>query len=171
MQGTVPWRNSEIGANGDEATQRHYGQLYRTALNQLKRSVEEQGILRVEAVRLVNGVKRASQEVANFRCSLQAKLVPVDQQQDGLRRPKGEPGMQMGQEASAQAVHPADEDQSHASVAAEATSSGVEAQTLTAWEVAVTKGRIEMLKREELRLECIHADALMRLKPSFPVTI
>lgn len=54
LDGDYPWREQEVGENGSESAQKHYGMRYRTALNQLKRTEEEEVILRAEVLRLVN---------------------------------------------------------------------------------------------------------------------
>lgn len=53
-RGAFPWREEVLGNNGSESAQRHYGLRYRSATNQLKRTEEEQLILKEEIVRLFN---------------------------------------------------------------------------------------------------------------------
>ena len=60
--GAFPWREIEVGENGSESAQRHFGMQYRTAINQLKRTEEEKTILSDEVVRLVNRLEELMAE-------------------------------------------------------------------------------------------------------------
>lgn len=169
LTGIVPWRSAEIGTNGDEATRRHYGQLYRTELNQLKRTEEEEGILRVEAVRLVNGLERALVAIADAISQLQAELVPEEQLQGEEFQPEAERALQVDQDVHEPASQRHREDYSGSEEDVEPASSKAADPSHTAWPEAVIKGRIFMLKQEELKLKWILEDALKRLKASFPI--
>ena len=49
-----PWGAAALAANGTASARRHFGMRYRTAVNQLARTVEEATLLKVETVRVFN---------------------------------------------------------------------------------------------------------------------
>lgn len=61
--GDYPWKAEEGEGNGSSSAQSHYGSLYRTAINQLKRSEEERGILKIQVIRLLNRLEEIIQNL------------------------------------------------------------------------------------------------------------
>ena len=152
--GAVPWRQEDVGGNGPDAAQRHYGQLYRRELNQLKRSEEEDSILRVEAVRLVNGIEERMEYVESsiemLRCMWREESEEVAEghgmvasEQNQLENHQVEGSMQVEQHTEAMRRRR---------------------------ERAVGEGKIALLNLELQRLECILEDAKRRLKPFYPAS-
>ena len=157
--GKVAWRTSDIGSNGDEASQRHYGQLYRTEVNQLQRTIEEQSILQIEAVRLVNGVEEKIERVTAAKSFLAAKWESgqiqeevergqdVEQNQEQQEKEQGQEQQQQLLPAEGSVVDPTGWPPPALPVDQE-------------WQRAVDCGKITMLEREIQRLEGILEDAI-----------
>ncbi len=81
-KGEFPWANERDGDVADEAQQRLFGERYRTAKAQVDRAKEEVGYLKMEVVRLVNGVEERIQAVD--------KAVEVDLQAAAAAEAEGE---------------------------------------------------------------------------------
>lgn len=62
-KGEFPWATQIGGDTADEALQRHFGERYRTATAQVERTKEEIGFLKMEVVRLVNGLEERIEAV------------------------------------------------------------------------------------------------------------
>lgn len=160
--GKVAWRTSDIGSNGDEASQRHYGQLYRTEVNQLQRTIEEQSILQIEAVRLVNGVEEKIERVTAAKSFLAAKWESghiqeeVEQNQEQQEEEQGQEQQQQLLPAEGLVVDPTVWRPPALPVDQE-------------WQRAVDFGKITMLERELQRLEGILEAAIGRLDRYFTI--
>ena len=137
--GMFPWQVGSSLGNGTEAAQRHYAQRYRTAQNQLARTVEERVVLGNEVLLALNWLEERAAHVLQRAERQQRAIADLDAAEAAAEAAGAGPEVSVGNAAG------------HAS------------RCTAAAQRALSTGKLALLQREADRLRLMHGDATWRL--------